>query len=122
MNGPASEERWCLPDDLPAVHANPDLEFIMRDWPVIAAVAWQGYREQGRGTVMLDEDRCVQYVAGSPCPRHQQLVDHYVPEEQVVVALHRGETIESVHVVAGWPAPPDAYRMTPAERLQLTAH
>ena len=122
MNGLASAGIWCLPDDFLGGGANPDLEFIMDGWPIIAAVAWQGYREHGRGTVMLDEDRCVQYSPGSPCPCHQQLVDHYAPERQVVVALHRGETIGGIHVVAGWPAPPDAYRMTPAERLHLTAH
>jgi hypothetical protein len=121
MNGPAVEGSWCLPESIPAVSENPHLEFIMDGWPIIAAVAWQGYRESGRGMVTLDEDRCVQYSPGSLCLCHQQLVDHYAPEHQVVVALQRGDLM-SIHIVAGWPAPPDAYRITPAERLHLTAH
>ena len=84
MSGSTSEGTWCLPDDLPAVSANPDLEFIMDGWPIVAAVAWHGYQERGRGTVMLDEDRCVGYLPGAPCDCHQVLVDHYLPVKQVV--------------------------------------
>ena len=72
MTGRTGERTWCLPDDLPAVSANPDPEFIMDGWPIIAAVAWQGYQEHGHGTVMLDADGCGQYLPGSPCPCHQQ--------------------------------------------------
>lgn len=122
MHVALNEGCWCLRDDLAEVVANPELEFIMARWPVVAAVAWQGYPEHGRGTVMLDKDGCVTYYPGVPCACHQCLVESYAPEQQVVTALHDGSTICSIHVVAGWPAPPDAYATTPAERLHLTAH
>ena len=122
MKETANQDSWCLPENVVEVHANPALGYIMARWPVIGAVAWQGYQEHGRGTVLLDDDGCVNYCSGSPCSCHQQVADTYDPEQQAVVALHRGETIDSVHVVTGWPAPPDAYRITPGERLHLTAH
>ncbi len=120
MNNVANDNGWLLPAD--GCNADPEIEQIMADWPVIAAVAWQEYRSRGRGTVMIDEERAAAYYPGSPCSCHQHLIDTYDPEEQVVVALHDGDVLQSIHVVAGWPAPPDASRITPGARLCLTAH
>jgi len=41
------------------------------------------------------------------------------PEREVVVALCDGELVRDVIVVAGWPAPPDAARLTPGDRWLL---
>lgn len=122
MSEVIDEARWFLPRDVGQPDRDPDIEFIMAGWPFVAATAWQEYRQHGRGTVMVDEDRNVTYLPGSPCPCHKHLVDSYDPEQHAVVALHSGDTIRSIHIVTGWPAPPDAYRITPGERLRLTAH
>ena len=71
---------------------------------------------------MLDEQGRLSYHAGAPCECHRTDVETYHPERQAVVALHDGEAICQVLVLAGWPAPPDAHRITPGERLRLTEH
>ena len=71
---------------------------------------------------MVDENGALEFLPGSPCECHQKFADNYNPEEQAVVALHEDKNIRSIHIVAGWPAPPDAARIIPAERLRLTAH
>lgn len=116
------QDAWCLPEDVAQVHASPELGYIMQRWPAVGAVAWQGYQEHGRGTVMLDDEGCVQYCPGSPCDCHEEAAKTYDPEQQAVVALHHGNDIDNVLIVAGWPAPPDAFRITPGERLRLTSH
>lgn len=122
MKETANQDSWCLPENVVELPTNPALGYIMARWPAVVAVAWQGYQEHGRGTVLLDDEGCITYRPGSACPCHQHAADSYDPKQQVVVALHHGETVDAVHVVAGWPAPPDAYRITPGERLHLTAH
>lgn len=122
MNDVTNAQCWLLPDAASVPDGDEGAALIMGGWPVIAAVAWAEYRMQGRGTVMLDAEGAAAYHAGSPCECHQHLVDTYDPEQQVVVALHDGTKLRSITVVAGWPAPPDAYRITPGERLHLTAH
>lgn len=122
MNAQSAELDWMLPDDLAAPTRSPAFETALAAWPLVAALAWQGYCDRGRGTVMLDEEGQLAYHPGSPCECHQADVELYDPKRQAVVALHKGTRIDSVLVVAGWPAPPDAYRITPAERLRLTAH
>jgi hypothetical protein len=122
MNYDTSEKYWLLPDDVGMPDGDEDGAFIMEAWPMIAATAWQEYQRQGRGTVMIDARGESVFCPGSPCECHQCLVDIYDPEHEVVVALHNGDTIRKIAVVAGWPAPPDAYRITPGQRLRLTAH
>lgn len=113
--------RWRLPDDRPSVPETPS-DGILRDWLFLAAIAWAGYQEHGRGTVVADEEGRSCFRPGSICPCHEELVADYDPERQAVVALLQGDEILSIHVVAGWPAPPDAALVTPGERFKLTAH
>ena len=107
-------------------HDQPDdiqLILIMLRWASIAALAWGGYVKHGRGMAMMDiDDGGVGYHPGSACECHREMVDRYDPEREVVVGVYREDDILNVYVVAGWPAPPDAYLITPAERLRLTAH
>jgi hypothetical protein len=56
MNEQSNAERWMLPDDLGAPERDPAFESTMAGWPLVAAVAWGGYRAHGRGTVVLDEE------------------------------------------------------------------
>ena len=121
MNEIESENCWSLPkehDEKP----DPGETAILANWPMVAAVAWEGYQEHGRGTVIVDENGALEFLPGSPCECHQKFADNDDPEEQAVVALHEDKDIRSVQIVAGWPAPPDAVMITPAERLRLTAH
>ena len=122
MNYDTSEKYWLLPDDAGVPDGDEQGAFIMSGWPVIAALAWQQYQAQGRGTVMIDADGDAAYLQGSPCDCHRHLVDKYDPDREVVVGLHDGNMLRTITVVAGWPGPPDAYRVTPGERLRLTAH
>jgi hypothetical protein len=122
MNYDTRETYWLLPDDIGVPDGDAEGALIMGMWPVIAATAWQEYQRQGRGTVMIDAQGATVFQPGSPCECHHCLVDTYDPEQQVVVALHDAATLRKVAVVAGWPPPPDAYRITPGERLRLTAH
>ncbi len=122
MGNVSQRETWCLPENVAEVRASSELGYIMQRWPAVAAVGWQGFLEHGRGTVMLDDEGCVKFIAGSPCECCKEAVESYDPESQIVVALHCDHEIDAVHSVAGWPAPPDAYRITPGERFRLTSH
>jgi hypothetical protein len=119
MHNIPSEERWLLPSDVSAKPQHPGVPLAMRAWPLIAAAAWEAYRETGRGAVMLDAEGRFGYQPGSPCPCHHEAVAAYDPEREVVVALCDGELVRDVIVVAGWPAPPDAARLTPGDRWLL---
>ena len=114
MNDQPNAEQWMLPDDLAAPERNPAFESTMAGWPMVAAVAWGGYHAHGRGAVMVDEEGRLTYHAGPPCECHRIDVEIYDPERQAVVALHDGDAICQILVLAGWPAPPDAHRITPA--------
>ena len=117
MNGSATAGRWLLPADLANPTPNPEIELIMAGWAAIAAAAWEGFQKYGRGMVLIDGEELVAYLSGPPCTCCRHLVDTYNPEQQAVVTVSTGAT----HIVAGWPAPPDAFRITPAERQRLTA-
>jgi len=113
-------EGWCYPDDIPKVQKDADLRFIMARWPAIAALAWQSFLKYGRGTIMLDTAGELHFLVGAPCECHQDRPGKYDPTTEVVVALYRETVIRVIHTVAGWPAPPDAFKITPMERLRLT--
>ena len=115
----APEHRWRLPEDTDT-NADERIE-IVGNWLFLAAVAWAGYCSDGRGTVLVSEYGTT-YHPGSPCDGHAELVTAYDPEREAVVALVGSAGIHAVHVVTGWPTPPDAVRVTPAERFRLTAH
>jgi|MudIll2142460700_1097286.scaffolds.fasta_scaffold306699_1 hypothetical protein len=112
---------WLLPE-----HDQPEnihLILIMLRWAFIAALAWGEYVKHGRGMAMMHiDDGGVGYCPGSPCECHREMVDRYDPEREVVVGVYREDDILNVYIVSGWPAPPDAYLITPAERFRLTAH
>jgi hypothetical protein len=115
-----NHDRWRLPDGTPQPHDSA-MEEILANWMLVAAIAWDGNRQEGRGTVIVDEQGA-RYRSGSICECHRNLVEEYDPASQAVVALIEQGSIRAVHVVAGWPAPPDAALVTPAERFRLTAH
>ena len=112
---------WLLPE-----HDQPDniqLILIMLRWAFIAALAWGEYVRHWRGMVMMDiDDGGVGYHPGSACECHREMFHRYDPEREVVVGVYREDDILNVYVVSAWPAPLDAYLITPAERLRLTAH
>jgi len=113
---------WLLPE-----HDQPEdifLILIMLRWAFIAALAWGEYLRHERGMAMMDvNDGGVGYHPGPVRECHRELVDQYDPEREVVVGVYReDDDILNVYIVAGWPAPPDAYLITPAERFKLTAH
>jgi hypothetical protein len=84
---------------------------ILANWVFVAAIAWEGSRRQGRGTVVVEEG-LASYCPGSICECHRDLVEAYDPDSEAVVALVSRETIRAIHVVTGWPAPPDAALIT----------
>jgi hypothetical protein len=121
MNDFTSERGRPVPED---AALELDGELVNEGWPVIAAVAWQGYLTEGRGVVMIDYERRAAYCRGALGECDRYLVDTYDPELEVVVAVVDCDEMctRSIHLIAGWPAPPDAFRITPAERSRLTAH
>jgi len=114
---------WLLPTDLTDQASDEDFEPVMAIWPVVAALAWEAQLEHGRGVVVVDDERGVlTFQSGAPCACHDALVAAYNPEREVVVALVCEREHPVFRVLAGWPAPPDAFRITPGARWQLTAH
>ncbi len=67
MNYDTSPNYWLLPDDVGVPEGDAEGALIMGMWPVIAATAWQEYRQQGRGTVVIDEQGGPVFQPGSPC-------------------------------------------------------
>lgn len=116
----AREHRWRLPEDAADTEAD-ERSLLVGNWLFLAAIAWAGYCSEGRGTVLVSEDGTA-YRPGAPCDCHAELVTAYDPEREAVVAIVEDAGIRAIHVVTGWPAPPDAVRVTPAERCRLTAH
>jgi hypothetical protein len=75
------------PEDLPTGPESREshLEFIRINWPVAAAFAWQQYRRQGRGCIVIDVAK-----AKEPPPGESHLFgetpDAYVPYRVVRAA------------------------------------
>ena len=61
------------------------------------------------------------FSEGRPCRCFAQAVATYDPELQVIVGVSHGAE-NNVYVVGGWPPPPEAYAVAPAELLGATMH
>jgi hypothetical protein len=116
-----------LPQDAAATAEDPAMAFIMRGWPLLAAEAWEGYRRRGRGLLLLNSCRHYDYRTRTPCEWDSEKLPDYDPERQIVVAFYHEGDLEGIYVLEGWPAPPVAALITPAEAWRLveegiTAH
>ena len=69
----SSDYRWRFPDDDPDAEGSL-LDEILRNWLFTAAIAWAGYEQEGRGTVVVDPQGCTRYRQGSVCVCHEELV------------------------------------------------
>jgi hypothetical protein len=102
------------------------LNFVLERWLGIATVAWDGFSTKGRGVVCLTEGDgplTLAYRKGSPCPCHQEMVEGYDPNRQVVIAhCTAADDIRSINVFGGWPLPPDAASSSSAADCQATIH
>lgn len=99
-------------DSAPEGEHQPGLDFIIKHWISIAALAWEGRTVHGPGTVVLSitaNGTYSSYRPGSPCACHPIDSDSYDPREQVVLVIHRKAELTKPVVVSGWPAPPMAY-------------
>lgn len=127
------------PQDLPTGDESREshLEFIRINWPVAAAIAWQQYRQQGRGCIVIDvtqakepppgeshlfgetPGRYVPYkvVRASDDADVQRMVKSYNPRQEVVFVFLRtdgGVSSYRLHI-HGQPSPPEAYEMLKRE-------
>lgn len=102
----------------------PFVGLLLERWLGIAAVAWDGFWTQGRGVVVLTEghgDPTWTYHPGSPCSCHQEMVEGYDPEYQVVIAhCGKDDGICCINVFGGWPAPPHAATSASATQCGAT--
>jgi hypothetical protein len=110
--------------EIPEWVPHPDLDPMLADWIRIAALAWQGYILQGAGALVVRVCSCgVHYefrsMAVPECA--SECVRSYDPKGQVVVVVQRGED-QRPYVVAGWPSPPQAFAILPAEAIDATVH
>lgn len=102
----------------------PDLDAILCQWPVLAAVGFEGALISGRGAVIVTVDSTstqIDYAPGSPCLCHAKLVDEYDLRNQIVIVLRR-EEMESIFVLGGSPTPAESYGQTTAEAVGATVH
>ena len=109
------------------------LEFIRINWPVAAAVAWQQYRQQGRGCIVFDVSQAQEppsgesYLFGETPGRYlsykairassdddvMRMVQKYNPRTEVVFVFLRtdgGVSSYRLHI-QGQPSPPEAYEV-----------
>ena len=111
--------------------------FLVANWKLQAAFAWEHYQTQGRGAVIADERDFVhagvpqytrihlQYVAqnstllkeigGWPGEKEAGWVATYDPEVRVVVLIVRDNGGTSGYLAGTAPAPPEAYAQQQAE-------
>jgi hypothetical protein len=121
------------PEDLPTGRESREshLEFIRINWPVVAAFAWQQYRRQGRGCMVIDvakakdpppgESHLFGETPGAYVPYRvvratgdedvQRMVREYDPRLEVVfVFLRQDGGVSSYRLhIRNQPTPPEAY-------------
>ena len=121
-NQPESTIGPCVAVPESAWH--PDLDPMLLAWPLLAAVAWQGFCDHGRGIVYVTIKAVgaeVSYRTPPPLLSGCDTLTTYDPEREVVVVVERDEEV-NVYVVDGWPPPPALCAMAPAEVFGLTVH
>lgn len=105
--------------------SNPFADLILDHWLGIAAVAWEGFSTRGRGVVVVltegDGEPTLAYRPGPPCSCHQEMVEAYDPEHQVVIAhCATRDDLCCLNVFGGWPAPPHAVTSASAAQCGAT--
>jgi hypothetical protein len=121
------------PEDLPTGRESREshIEFIRINWPIAAAFAWQQYRQQGRGCIVIDvaqakdpppgESHLFGETLGAYIPYKivrvtgdadvKRMVKKYNPRLEVVfVFLREDGGVSSYRLyIHNQPSPPEAY-------------
>jgi len=98
------------------------LDPMIREWPIIASIAWEGFMASGRGHVVVEVDGDevgYRYQAGAPCSCHAVAVEEYDPEAEVVVAVSIGESLD-VYRLGAVPSPFVVWATTPGSAYGAT--
>ena len=101
-----------------------ELDSMIRDWPIIASMAWEGFLGGGRGHVAIvveDDGVIFGFRSGAPCPCHADAIAEYDPEAEVVVAVSIGESVD-VYRFRAEPRPAEVWAMTPGSFYGAMAH
>lgn len=102
--------------------ADPQLSWVRENWTFVAAVAWTGYVDEGRGAVVVSVDTpetMVHYITASVWadPQSRALFETYDPRREVVLAIV-ADGDAAFHLLEGLPNPPEAVIAHPLERLR----
>lgn len=111
-------------EHIPEWASHPDFDPMLGDWLRIAGLAWQGFILEGPGALVVRICSCgIRYEFRSMAIPEccLEYVESYDPEDQVVVVVQRGDD-ERAYLVAGWPSPPQAFAILPAEATESTVH
>lgn len=111
-------------ETIPEWASHPDLDPMLGDWIRIAGLAWQGFLLEGLGTLVVRIHPCgISYeFRSSAVPQCcAAYVQSYDPEDEIVVVVQRGDD-ERAYLVAGWPSPPQAFALLPADATGETVH
>ena len=107
-----------------------DVVYIRHNWLLLAAEAWRGFREHGRGAILIDLNHGMAPVAcyrtrlsdvlssAWPSVRIARQIRHYNPRrEAIFLVLRDDDTITTYRLAGRGMSPPDAY-----ERLRRAPH
>lgn len=98
---------------------------ILKDWNVIAPIAWEGFLCAGPGTVRIrvGNGECdFVYRLGAVSDRHAADVRTYNPKREVLVAVRHGFRHYSVYRISAQPSPPAIWAVTTGHLHGATAH
>jgi hypothetical protein len=124
--------------------------FVRENWAALAACAWSGYTQQGRGGLLIgwyaveawEAGQSVtltpHYVTFSEVPRFERLIESYEPEKEIIVAATGAgqgphsvdpepkvgpeETVKVITADASFRVWSFAFEPPPREALVTTAH
>jgi hypothetical protein len=105
-----------------------DVVYIRRNWLLLAAAAWRGFLQQGRGAILIDLSLGMMPVAcyrtwlsdalssAWPSARIARQIRDYNPRHEAIFLVLRDDDTITTYCLAGHGmSPPDAY-----ERLRHT--
>jgi hypothetical protein len=102
-------------------------EYLYEKWSQLAALAWDGYQNNGRGAVVMsadttdivadktyfsfaNESMLIEVLRNEPALADlQRMLQNYDPEKQIVVLVQRTDRGFSMYTLGGYPSPPEAY-------------
>ncbi len=119
-----NEEMVAVMESVPEATACGHLDPMLRDWPVIASIAWEGFLASGRGHVLVRVEKSevlFRYCAGVPCACHGEAVAEYDPEGEVVVAISVEDSVD-VYRLASLPSPAAVWAVTSGSEYGATGH